>query len=118
MKTLSEIIDEVQDGGKPDYDDLRYAFVAVSALRHFDANAINKLYLREKDGKYKKELFGLEWAAKESFNRFKTALAVPPKQYVGVQHDPDTEECQRFRKMAKGVLGHVMKNHESARTQT
>lgn len=107
MRTLSAIIDDVQDGIKPDYEELRYTVVALLALRHFDANAIRKLYQRERDGKYKPALFGLEWEAKESHERYRRALAVSPKDYVGPEHDPDTEECQRFRRMAKGVLKHL-----------
>lgn len=112
MKTLSQIIDEVQDGQKPDYEDLRYAVVAILALRHFDSNALMKLYKREKEGKYRKEFFGLDYEVKESFRRYKTALEMPPKQYVGPSHDPDTEECQRWRKMAHNVLNHVMKKNQ------
>lgn len=108
MKTLHEIIDEVDSGGRPDYDDLRYALIAMKALRHFDANAIMKLHQREKDGKYRPELFGLKYAAEESFRRFKAALGIPPKQYVGTSHDPDTEECQRWRKLSMGLLNKVM----------
>ncbi len=107
MKTLGTIIEEVMDGLKPDYDDLRYALIAVNSLRHFDSNAIMKMWGKEKDGKYRHDLFGLEWEAKESHNRAHTALNLPPKQWVGSAHDPDTEECQRFRKMAKGLLAKV-----------
>lgn len=109
MKTLSEIIDEVDSGGRPEYDELRYALIAMKALHHFDSKAIRNLYQREKDGKYRPELFGLKYASEESFRRFKTALGIPPKQYVGPDHDPDTEECQRWRKLSLGLLNKVMK---------
>lgn len=104
MKTLDEIIEEVKDGFKPDYEDLRYALLAVCALYHFDSNAIRKLYQREQEGKYRPELFGLEWEAKESHRRLQTAFRLPPKQYVGKSHDPDTEECQKWRRISKGIL--------------
>ena len=112
MKTLSQILDEVQDGKKPDYDDLRYALIAMKALHHFSSDAIRKLWQREKEGKYRKGLFGLEYQANEQFNRFKAALALPPKQYVGPSHDPDTAECQRWNRISKGILKHVLDNQD------
>ena len=110
-KTLGEIIEEVDSGGRPDYDDLRYAFIAMKALRHFDANAIRELREREEKGRYRPELFGLKWQAEESFRRFKAALGVPPKHYVGPSHDPDTEECQKWRRISRGIFNDVMAKH-------
>jgi len=104
MKTLIEIIEDVKDGVKPEYDDLRYALLAMCALRHFDNNALYKLWNKERNGKYKPDFFGLEWEVEESFKRTKSALNQPPKLFVGETHDPDIEECQKFRKFAKKIL--------------
>ena len=104
MKTLNEIIDIVKDGGKPEYDELRYALLAMCALHYFDSSTLMNLWQREKEGKYKPGLFGLEWEANESFTRAKLALNKSPKDYLGSQYDPDTEEYQRFHKIAKGLL--------------
>lgn len=114
MKTLSEIIDETKDGGRPEYDDLRYALVAMCALHHFAFESLRKLAQQEREGKYKPALFGLDWHARERFNQFKAALNVPPKQYVGPQHDPDTEECQKFRKMANRLLTKVLEREQAS----
>lgn len=108
MKTLSEIIDETKDGGRPEYDDLRYALVAMCALHHFAFKNLNDLAQREREGKYKPTLFGLDYASRERFKQFKAALAMPPKEYVGVSHDPDSEECKRWRAMSKGILKKVL----------
>jgi hypothetical protein len=107
MKTLGAIIEEVKDGKRPDYEDLRYAVVALQALQCFDMRAITKLAQREKEGTYKAAMFGLQWEAEESFKRLKTALSMPPQEWVGPGHDPDTEECQAFRKMSKKLLKKV-----------
>lgn len=107
MKTLSQIIDEVQDGGRPEYDELRYALVAMLALKSFDQKALMDLASKESAGKYRKDLFGLQYQAEESFRRLKSALNVPPKLYVGESHDPDSEECQRMRKISKKILNHI-----------
>ncbi len=105
MRTLFDIIELVKDGDKPEYDELRYAVVALSALRHFDSDALRKIAKRESEGKPPLS----QYYAEESFKRFKAALLIDPKSYCGPQHDPDTEECQKFRKMAKGILKHVTK---------
>lgn len=112
MKTLGQIIDDVKDGAKPDYEDLRYAVIALDALRHFNWNSLHTLATREKAGKYRADLFGLQHAVEERFNQQKAAFAVPPKQYVGTSHDPDTEECQRWRKMSKNILKKVMEKQQ------
>lgn len=108
MKTLGEIIDETKDGGRPDYDDLRYALIAMCALHHFAFKSLIDLAQREHEGKYKPNLFGLDWASRERFNQLKAAMAVPPKQYVGESHDPDSEECKKWRSISKNVLKHAL----------
>ena len=113
MKTLSEIIDETKDGGRPEYDELRYALVAMCALHQFAFKSLMDLASRERDGKYKPTLFGLDWTAKERFNQFKAALNMPPKEYVGTSHDPDGEEAKKWRKISKGILNKVLANQQA-----
>jgi hypothetical protein len=113
MKTLSEIIDETKDGGRPEYDELRYALVAMCAMHRFAFMSLMDLAGREREGKYKPGLFGLDWASRERFNQFKAALEIPPKQYVGESHDPDGEEAKRWLKISKGILRRVSENKQS-----
>lgn len=114
MKTLSEIIDETKDGGRPEYDELRYALVAMCALHQFALKSLMDLASREREGKYKPALFGLDWASRERFNQFKAALNMPPKQYVGESHDPDGEEAKKWRKISKGILAKVLENQQAS----
>lgn len=107
MKTLSEIIDETKRGGRPDYDDLRYALVAMCALHHFAFKSLMDLAARERNGKYNPKLFGLDWASRERFNGLKSALAVPPKEYLGNSHDPDSEECKKWNRVCDAILEQV-----------
>lgn len=109
MKTLGEIIEETKDGGRPEYDELRYALVAMCALHHFAFSSLQKLAQRERDCKYNQHLFGLDWASRERLKQFQAALAMPPRQYVGESHDPDGEEAKRWRKISKGILDKVLK---------
>jgi hypothetical protein len=114
MKTLSQIIEEVGDGGRPDYDDLRYALVAVNALRGFDQRALLNLVRGKREGKKPVLAYDPEYQANESFKRAANAFAKPPKEYVGPAHDPDTEECQRSRRISKKILNKVLERRQDA----
>lgn len=117
MKNLGDIIDETKDGGRPEYDELRYALVAMCALHYFAFKSLLDLARREREGRYTPTLFGLDWAARERFNQFKAALALPPKEYVGESHDPDGEESKKWRKLSKGLLDRVLeKEHKGPRS--
>jgi hypothetical protein len=107
MKTLFEIIELTKDGGKSEYDELRYALLAMCSLHHFDLSALRKLYKMEQDGKYHKEMFGLEWEVNESFDRNKRALDKSPKDWLGPNHDPDNPDYQQFRNGSKKLFDKI-----------
>jgi hypothetical protein len=107
-KTLLEIIEQVKDAGRPDYEDLRYALLATDALRHYDHHAVIRLWQRELGGKYRADLFGLKHEVDESFRRTKAFMAKPPKDVVGSANDPDNPEYQRMRRTAFKVLEKVL----------
>ena len=104
MKTLGQIVEEIYDGGKPDYESLRYAMVAINALRVFDQRALLNLYLAKLDGKKPILTYDPEYQANESLRRAAAAFEKSPKEYVGPSHDPDTEECQRWRRLGKKLM--------------
>lgn len=116
MKTLNEIIDETKDGGRPEYDDLRYALVAMCALHRFAFKSLMALAGREREGKYNPAIFGLDCASREHFNQFNAVLALPPKEFVGAIHDMDGEEAMKRRKISKGILAKVLKNQQNKKT--
>ena len=109
MKTLYETIEEVKSGGRPDYEELRFALLAMDGLRFFDSSALTKLWERERDGKYNAELFGLKFEAEETFNRTKRALDVPPKQWVEETNNPDNPEYQKRREVARKIFNKMLK---------
>jgi hypothetical protein len=95
MKTLFEIINEVKDGGRPEYEDLRYALIALDALAYFDKRALM--------GIQGKGNYTVDYVA-ESFARWKVAFDKPPKEYVGKNNDPDNPAVQRRRRVALKLL--------------
>ena len=103
MKTLDEIIESVRNGDRPEYEDLRYAICAMSALETFDRLAIMKLAEAEREGKKPVLTYSAQWQWEEHFNRRKKAGAKPPKEYVGWNNDPENPEFLKRRKVAKKI---------------
>jgi len=106
MRTLLEIIEEVKDGGKPDYDELRYALLAYQSMFVMDHNKLLNELTSEKDTKP----FIKKMMADNSFNMFKTALNKSPKEWLGWNNDPDNPDYQSSRKLSEKIFNKVMKN--------
>lgn len=105
--TLGEVIDAVKNGERPEYDDLRYAVCAMDALMTFDRWALQQLAGREGSKVFD---HGPMYQLEENFNRVKRAMAVPPKEYVGKNNDPDNPEVQERRSISKKIIDKAMKN--------
>ena len=97
-RTLFDILTLVKDGGRPTYDELLYALMAVDALAHFDRDFI--MSLPEKPNRQKHLAF---WA-EETFQRYKRALDQPPREWLGPNYDPANPSCQWARKTAMAIL--------------
>lgn len=106
-KTLSEIIESVRDGGRPDYEDLRYAICAMEALATFDRNALMRLADAEREGSRPFLVRSAVWQLNEYFGRTKRAGAKPPKEWIGWSNDPDNPEFLERRAAAKRLLERV-----------
>lgn len=105
--TLSEIIDSIRDGKRPDYEDLRYAICAMDALLTFADMSLKTLWdveLGNKNGRF----FTAEKEYENQFYRLKRALAKPPKEYVGWNNDPDNPEFLKRRNISKQIFNRIM----------
>ena len=51
MRSLYEILEATKAGEKPDYDELRYALLAMAALSVFDSMALMRIATDYRDGK-------------------------------------------------------------------
>lgn len=106
MRTLFEIIEEVKDGGKPDYDELRYALLAYQSMFVMDHNKLLNELTSEKETKP----FIKKMMAQNSFDMYKKALNKSPKEWLGPNYDPDNPDCQKFHKMAGKLFDKVINN--------
>lgn len=97
MRTLIEIIEDVKDGKKPEYEELRYALVVMDFLSiGIDTFLLMDLYGKGKLQDWDKKKFELKWEIKQK------ALKSDPKVYAG-SLDPDLPERQKERALFKKI---------------
>lgn len=118
MRNLIDIVKDVKDGKKPEYDELRYAVVVLEVLSGFDLRAIMRLAEGEKKGKRKFLSYSSEYQYNESFNRRKIAMNKPPMEWLGKNNDPDSKEYQERRKMSQNIFDKIQKKVENDRNRT
>jgi len=94
-KTLLEILDTIKDGGRPDYDELRFALLVVEGLSILDSQALRRLGTEKQSGFVNNP----HAQSKESFRRWKAALGKPPKDFLGQENDPDSAEYKARRRV-------------------
>ena len=100
MRTLGDICEMVHSGGRPEYDELRYALQAMQQVMVFDRMAFIKLAEAEREGKKPILVRSAQWQWEEFFRRYKTALEKSPKEWLGPDNDPDSAEVQKRRAVA------------------
>lgn len=108
MRTLSEILDIAKSGGKPKYDELRYALLAMEALSIFDADNLRQMASDFMEGKTPR-LMTPKWMHEKSYTRWQTALAKSPKEYLGHNNDPDNPLVQKRRKASAEMWSRLAK---------
>ena len=112
MRKLGEILDDARTGGKPEYDELRYAVCVLEALLTFDDRAMQKLYEAEDFGKKPQLIYSAKWQYEERFGRIKRAMEVNPKDYLGWNNDPDNPEVGIRRKALIKAVENLMDGKE------
>ena len=103
MRTLYEIIEDVKDNKKPDYEEIRYALLVYNFLFNMDHRDLRNELMSEKRGSE----FIRKIKADNSFNMAKTALNKSPKEYIG-SDDPENPEYQKFRRMGNKLLDKLL----------
>lgn len=109
MKTLGEIIDQVKEGKKPEYDEIRYAVCALDSLLTFDGMAFRKLAEGEMESKKKVLVYSAEWQYEDNFNRNKRAFSTSPKDWLGWNNNPDNPEYVNRRKNNIKLMENILR---------
>ena len=95
MRTLSEIVEGAKDGQRPTAEECYWAMLALDTLAHFDRHALMRLI---------DESAKVEIMANESLARFRRAMDVDPRKWMGWDNDPANPLYQKQRRMAIAIL--------------
>lgn len=112
--TLFQIVEAVRDGARPDYEDLRYAICAMTALSTFDQQAFMCLAEAEREDKKPVLVYSAQHQWEEHFRRHKSAGEMPPKEYVGWNNDPDNPDFLARRDGAKRLMDRLIEETDEA----
>lgn len=104
MKTLAEIIELTRNGGKPEYDELRYALCALDHLNTFDSLVFEKLAQGESRGKKPFLIYSSVWQRNERRDRVSRAMNKAPDEYIGWDNNPDNPEFLKRREISIGIV--------------
>lgn len=96
MRTLAEIVEEVEDGGTPEQEELRYAVAALNALISVEGMAL--LRAAERNPTDHAQEFS------DHIARVGAAWRSQPKQWLGWDSDPDNPEHQERRRVARQLV--------------
>lgn len=92
MKTLYEIVQEVKQNKKPDYDDIRYALLAYVSMFNIEHSQLR----RELSRTSPISEFSRATALSNSFDMYKGALERHPKEWLGWSSDPENPEYAKM----------------------
>lgn len=104
MRTLCEIIEDVKDNKKPDYEELRYALLVLD----FMFNMAHNNLIKELSSEKRSQDFVREIKAQNSFDMAKNALNKSPKDYLGWNNDPENPEYQKRRKISNKIFANFL----------
>lgn len=90
----------------PTYEECYWAMLALNALNGLNTKRLLELGIDAERDRPSLKL-SIANKVKHSFDSTKIAFGVTPQHWLGPSHDPRTEECQRFRRMSKGILKHI-----------
>ena len=96
MRTLGEIISAAKIGEPVTHEEALYALLAYDILSTFDHMAVRKM-VRD----------CVEEAVhvhKDLFQRWKRALVLPPKTYLGPRNDPANPDVVRRVKISRKIV--------------
>lgn len=100
MRNLGQIVEDVKDGKKPDYEELRYALLAYVSMFNIEHRQLREELLRDKP----QPQFLRDMKLKNSFDMYKGALNKSPKEWLGWANDPDNPEYQRMRQAGNKLI--------------
>jgi hypothetical protein len=109
MRSYLDIIEDLKDGKKPDYEEVRLACLMAASMLHFaDQDIIRLTGL----GKNPKADLQAQFAVKNLESRWQKSMPLPPDQYLGSWH-PDAPGRQEERQRHQRIFDGIMKKMET-----
>lgn len=107
MRTLFEIIEAAKIGDPTTHDECLYALLAYAGLAYFDEAALRR-HAFDPPSKFRTP----QRDAEESHQRWKMALGKSPKDWLGPNNDPASNECRQRVRLARGVFDKIASQAE------
>lgn len=104
MRSYLDIIIDLKEGRKPDYEEVRLACLMANNLLFFTEQDL-KLIIEPKVSHVIKEL------VKKSIEGRFYAKKKSPEDYLG-NHHPDNPEQKKFMELSNKILDKVLKNND------
>jgi hypothetical protein len=97
MRKLADIIEDCKLNKRPEYDELRYAVIALTSLMNMSSGKLMRFY--KEDTKPIDKLL-----IDNFYNAYHTALNKSPKDWLGWNNDPENPEYQRFHAIGSKLV--------------
>jgi len=106
LRNLSEIIEECKLNGRPDYEELRYSVLVMTGILNMVNHELIKLYV---EGKMPNEFIRKMKLDGGTCTMYSTALNKSPKDYLGLNNDPENPEYQKFHALGNKLVEKALK---------
>jgi hypothetical protein len=103
VRTLYEIIEMVKSNQNPEYEELFYTVLVYNALHYQDHRRVRELDKNKPEWMFENE-------KSYSFNDYKKALNMSPKEWIGCRDDPKNPDCQKMKKIANRLFDKIQKD--------
>jgi hypothetical protein len=101
-RSYNEILMDLKDGKKPDYDEVRFACLQASYMLFFAERDVENLLKPKRLPLIENMIKGNMEGRLKSRNK-------PPLEYLGNKYNPDTEECQKHMAQSKKIYENFLK---------
>ena len=125
MRTTAEILAELEDNGRPDYEELRMACLVLKSVLFFAHNDIRRLIKGGIGAELTKQDYPGPHADLGCSVQEWRAMKMDPLEYLGPDHIPGTPEWEAhykiskkiFEKAIKGELEHELRTGDGSNTE-
>ena len=109
MRSTAEILAELEDNGRPDYEELRLACLVLKSVLFFAHGDIKRLIKGGIGADLTKQDYPAEHAELGISTQEWKAMRMDPEEYLTPRHIPGTPEWEDAYKISKKIFDKAMK---------